>query len=159
MKICEKDKELKGSLHFQILDKDGNVIRAEAVHNLIVSQGRNNLARLLGGQTGMHVTQFGLGTGSTAAASADTGLTDTLKFDLIETRIGTGLEAEDGSTFDDPKAIQFFFRVGLEEAVGMNIFEYGLFCADETLFSRIVRPSVMIKSNLEQIRGFWQIQF
>ena len=71
----------------------------------------------------------------------------------------TGLTASDGTTFDDPRVVQFHFRIGLEVGVGMEIGEYGLYSADGTLFSRIVRASTFTKTAIDAIEGYWQIQF
>ena len=153
---------LKGRLVFKVI-REGKVIM-EARDNLIVTTGRNALAKLLAGQTGMHVTQFGVGTNSDPADAADTNLTgmdggEPVKVNITEARVGTGLEAEDGTTFSDPKVVQFHFVLGTAAAVGMNISEYGLFCADGSLFSRVVRERAFPKTALDKIVGFWQITF
>ncbi|WP_302806772.1 hypothetical protein [Cloacibacillus porcorum] len=149
--------QVKGRLVFRVI-RDGQIIYT-GKDNLIVTSGRNALAKLLGGQTGMHVTQVGVGTGGTAPDAGDTGITGAVKVNISETRIGTGLEAEDGTIFDDPRVIQFHFVFGIDTAVNMDIFEYGLFCADGTLFSRVVREKPLPKSNTDKIIGFWQITF
>ncbi len=145
-----------GRLKLKIIRGD-NLICEQMIKNLIVMQGRHNAACLLGGGTGMHVSHIGVGSGRDEAQSTDTGLTNAVKV-AVTPRVATGLEAEDGSTFDDPKTVQFHFRIG-KTAANIAIGEYGLFCADGTLFSRIVRESVFNKTNLEQIVGFWQIEF
>lgn len=170
-RISEKT-SLKGRLVFRVI-RDGKVIH-EARDNLIVTTGRNTLAKLLGGQTGMHVTKFGVGVNDDPADASDTDLTgmttidpDTqeevvnppVKVNISETRIGTNLEAEDGTTFSDPKVVQFHFVLGTSAAVGMDISEYGLFCADGSLFSRVVRERPFPKTALDKIVGFWQITF
>lgn len=148
---------MKGRLCLKYI-RNGTVIDISQ-DNLIVTQGKNNLAKLLGGQTGIHVTHVGVGTGSNSVVSTDTGITNAVKVAVTETRIGSALEAEDGTTFDDPRIVQFHFRFGLAIAVGVAIHEYGLFCADNTLFSRVVRESPFVKTAIDQIIGFWQIQF
>jgi len=148
---------MKGRLCLKYV-RDGKIIDISQ-DNLIVTQGRNNLAKLLGGQVGMHVSKVGVGTGSAPAASTDTAITNAVKVAVTEVRVGTGLEAEDGTTFSDPKIVQFHFRFGLAVAAGVVIHEYGLFCANDTLFSRVVRESPFTKTAIDQIVGFWQIQF
>ena len=147
----------KGTLALKVI-RDGEVI-SETRSNLIVNTGRNALAKLLGGETGMHVTQVGVGTGGDAAAESDTDITDPIKVDVTETRIGEGLESEDGGTFDDVRIVQFHFSFGLATAVGVAISEYGLYCADGTLFSRVVRDTPFTKTSVDKIVGYWQITF
>lgn len=154
----EQLKDLSGQLHFDVY-RGGKLYKSETVKNLIVTTGRNNLAKLLGGSTGMHVTHIGIGTGGDAAVSTDTALTGVVKVAVSETRVGTNLMAPDKTTFDDLKIVQFHFRIGLDVGVGMSIAEYGLFCADNTLFSRIVRASAFTKTAIDAIEGYWQIQF
>lgn len=157
IKSKEAVTELKGSLHLKYI-RGGDVARVDT-GNLIVTAGRAALAKLLGGLTGMHVTKVGVGTGSDPALSTDTDITDAVKVDITEARIGTGLEAEDGTTFDDPRVVQFHFVFGTSVANGIAIHEYGLFCADGGLFSHVVRDSPITKTSLDKIVGFWQIQF
>lgn len=157
MKTMETLDSLKGSLTLKIIRHGGE--RVERIDNLIVTAGRANLAKLLGGKTGMHVTHVGVGSGKVAAAPGDTALTAPELTPVTEVRIGQGLEAEDGSTFDDPRMVQFHFRIGTSAAVGKEIWEYGLMGADGSLFSRIVRPSGFTKTDIDMIVGFWQIQF
>lgn len=155
-----KDTErAKGRLVTKII-RDGKVI-AERSDNLITTSGRELLAQLLGGKTTDHVTKVGVGTGGAAAALTDTVLTDAVKVDVKETRVGTGLETEDGTTFDSPNVVQFHFVFGLDDAKGMSIAEYGLFCgeAGDKLFSRVVREEPFKKMDIDKIVGFWQITF
>ena len=149
--------QVKGRLVFRVI-RDGEVIYT-GKDNLIVTSGRSALAKLLSGQTGMHIAQVGVGTGGTPPEAGDTDITGAVKVNVSEARVGTGLEAEDGTIFDDPRVVQFHFVFGIDTAVGMDIAEYGLFCADGTLFSRVVREKPLPKSNTDKIIGFWQITF
>lgn len=154
----ERLQEMSGQLHFNVY-RCGKLYACETITNLIVTQGRNNLAKLLGGQTGMHVTHVGIGTGIDMAVSTDTALTGATKVPITETRVGSNLMAADKTTFDDARIVQFHFRIGLEIGNGMAIGEYGLYCANNTLFSHIVRSSVFTKTPIDAIEGYWQIQF
>lgn len=157
MRTAAEYPQVKGRLVFRVI-RDGKVIHT-GKDNLIVTSGRNALAKLLAGQTGMHITQVGVGTSGTAPAAGDTGITGAVKVNVSEVRVGTGLEAEDGTIFDDSRIVQFHFVFGLDTAVNVDIFEYGLFCADGTLFSRVVREKPLPKSSTDKIIGFWQITF
>lgn len=158
MLVQEKVKELKGHLSIKMY-RAGKLLVVEEIDNLIVTQGRLNLAKLLSGLNGMHVTHIGIGTGTDAAISTDTALTEVVKVAITSAKVAQGLTAPDGTLFDDPKMVQFHFRLGLDVAVGVTIGEYGLFCGDGTLFSRIVRTSTFTKTAIDAIEGYWQIQF
>lgn len=148
---------LKGRLVFKVI-RDGKVIH-EAHDNLIVTTGRAALANLLGNKgTNKYIAQIGVGTGGAAATDGDTDLTGAVKVN-VTTRIGTDLESEEGATFEDPKVVQFHFVFKLTDAVNMAIHEYGLYCKDGTLFSRVVRESAFTKTSVDKIIGYWQITF
>ena len=158
MLFTEGVNELKGHLSIRVY-RCGQLYQEEETDNLIVTQGRLNLAKLLSGETGMHISHVGIGTGTDAAVSTDTDLTEEVLIAISDAKVATGLTAPDGTTFDDPRVVQFHFRIGLEVGVGMTIGEYGLYAADGTLFSRIVRASTFTKTSIDAIEGYWQIQF
>lgn len=149
----------KGRL-FLCFERDGKPVKKEVTDNLIVTGGRNALANLLGNNgTGKHITQVAIGEGSSPASAADTALTNSASVNVTETRIGSNLEAEDGTTFSDARIVQFHFVIGKTVGNGLDVQEYGLLCADGTLFSRIVRDAAFTKTDIDSIRGYWQIQF
>ncbi|MEG1799437.1 MAG: hypothetical protein RR214_04560 [Synergistaceae bacterium] len=153
----EKVEGLKGRLCIKVL-RDGKEI-TWAQDNLIVTSGRANLAKLLGGNTGMHIAKFAIGECATAPVPGDTTLTNPVSVDITEVRIGTDLEAEDGTTFADARIVQFHFRMPTTTGIGTTIREYGLIAADGSLFSRIAREHEFVKTSIDQIVGYWQIQF
>ena len=149
----------KGQMVIKIY-RDGTLLSSETVDNLIVNGGKAALAHLLGNNgTGKHIATVGIGEGADPPAAEDTVLTGSVTVSIGETRIATGLEAEDGSLFDAPNIVQFHFNFDKATGNGIAIREYGLFCADGTLFSRIVRAAAFVKTDIDAIRGFWQIQF
>lgn len=149
----------KGSMVIKIYRGD-KLLSTEKIDNLIVNGGKNALANLLGNNgAGKHIATVGIGEGADPPAAEDTVLTESVTVSISETRIATGLEAEDGSLFDAPNIVQFHFNFDKATGNGIAIREYGLFCADGTLFSRIVRAAAFVKTDIDAIRGFWQIQF
>jgi hypothetical protein len=161
VKTIEKFGEMKGSLVLKVIrdnEIEGVWSERERFDNLIVTSGRTNLAKLLAGKTGMHVSKVGVGSGKLTPGTTDTGLTNPSVVSVFEARIGVGLEKE-GGVFNDPRVVQFHFRFEKAVAVGKEIWEYGLICDDNTLFSRITRPTSFIKTDIDVIVGFWQIQF
>lgn len=158
MIAIKESTNLQGELHMKIM-RGGTLYHVERMKNLIVLQGRYNMAQMLGGATGLHITHIGIGEGSGPVASTDTQLVNPLLLDITERRIGSGLLTEEGDTFDDDRIIQFHFRIGKSEAIGKPIWEYGLFAADGTMFSRLVRGREFIKDGTDRIEGWWQVQF
>ena len=153
-----ENKNLRGDLFLTIEHGDGACDRT-AHRNLIVTGGRNALAKLLGGQTGMHISSIAVGTGSVPAADGDSAITNPVSVPISDVRVGSDLEDEDGTVFESPNVVQFHFVFPRDAAVGVQIGEYGLFCADGTLFSRVVRDTAFEKTALDKITGFWQITF
>lgn len=139
----DRTRDLRGAVHLDVY-KDGKLIESDTDHNLIVTVGRTQLAKLLGGGYTGHITKIGVGTGSAAAADTDTGLTSGVLIDI-------------GSVEYDTAKVRFNFEIGTNQANGVSIREFGLFFADGTLFSHRVRKSVIGKENDIKISGYWDI--
>lgn len=137
--------EMRGAVHLEVY-KAGKLILVDDDHNLIVAAGRAKLARMLGGGYTGHITQVGVGTGSAAAASGDTGLTNTVKVNVSSVEYANN-------------KVKFNFVIGNNVANGLAIREVGLFFGDGTLFSRRVRKSTIGKEDDIQITGYWEIYF
>lgn len=139
----DTSRDMRGAVHLEVR-KAGEVVLDETEHNLIVVEGRSKLAQMLGGAYGGHITKIGVGTGSTPAADGDTKLTGAVLLNIKSV------------TYDGTK-VRFNFTIGSGEANGVNIREFGLFFADNTMFSRRVRKSVIGKENDIEITGYWDI--
>ena len=145
--ICVQDKldALRGAVHLAVY-KNGKLLFEETDHNLIVTTGREKLARLLGGDYTGRITTVGVGSGNTPASDTDTGLTDAVLIPVQSTEYaGT--------------KVRFNFTLGNADANGLNIRELGLFFADGVMFSRRVRKSVIGKEDDISITGYWEIYF
>jgi hypothetical protein len=138
---------IRGDVRLEIIHEDGTVEIRE-LKNLIVTTGREALARLLGGaRSAGAATQFGVGTGAAAAALGDTNLT------------GVFRKAVGAATYPALNQVEIPWTLAPADAVGMVIKEYGLFFADNTLFSRIVEAGTITKSAGMTINGLWRITF
>lgn len=136
---------LRGAVHLAVY-KNGKLLFEETDHNLIVTSGREKLARLLGGDYAGRITKVGVGSGSAAAIDTDTGLTDAVLVPVQSTEYaGT--------------KVQFNFTLGNADANGLLIRELGLFFGDGVMFSRRVRKSVIGKEDDISITGYWEIYF
>ena len=143
LKIKERMEGLRGNVHLCI-KRNGEIIREEDDHNLIVTGGRAKLARLMGGSYDGHISQVGVGEGTNPVSESDTSLTNGVLVN-IESAVYEGT------------SVKFNFCVGTGQANGLNVREFGLFFADGTMFSRRVRQSVIGKESDIEITGYWEI--
>ena len=133
----------RGNVHLEIR-KNGKIIETDEDHNLIVTVGHTQLAKMLGGAYTGHITHIGVGTGSVNADNGDTGLTGTVKIPVASVEYSGAM-------------VKFNFTIGSSDANGLSIREFGLFFADGTLFSRRVRKSIIGKESDISITGYWEI--
>ena len=143
MQEKEQLNSMRGSVELKIY-RNGVLEEIEREHNLIVTAGRSKLAKLLGGWYSGGINRVGVGTGSTPAADTDTGLTSPVYIPVKSVEYSTA-------------KVRFNFVIGTSDANGVNIRELGLFFADNTMFSRRVRKSVIGKEADLQITGYWEI--
>lgn len=143
MQEKEQLNSMRGSVELKIY-RNGVLEEIEREHNLIVTAGRSKLAKLLGGGYAGGINRVGVGTGSTPATDTDTGLTSPVYIPVKSVEYSTA-------------KVRFNFVIGTSDANGVNIRELGLFFADNTMFSRRVRKSVIGKEADLQITGYWEI--
>lgn len=116
--------------------------------NLIVNGAKTQLAHLLGGDTtGRPVTKIGFGTNGAAPNVSNTALT------------GAFVKNTGTATYPTSTQVQFPFTLLTSEANGLSIIEFGLLSTDNTLFSRRVRGSAIVKDNTISFSGTWTISF
>lgn len=125
----------------------GQLVEEFVEPNLIVNGAKDQLARLAGGAgAGRHITHIGFGIGTTAAAPANAGLSGAFwKPVTLVSYPATG-------------RVAFDWTLSTAEANGMAITEFGLRCADGTLFARKVRAAIH-KSDDLSLTGTWTIIF
>jgi hypothetical protein len=130
--------------------KDGGktLLQEYEEHNLIVNGGREQVAHLIAGDyNGRRVTRVGFGTSNATALPTDTSLTNPYT------------RAIKSFTFPDFNRVQFNWDLPVNEANGMAISEFGLFCEDGTLFSHKIRVSPLNKEDDISFEGQWVIVF
>jgi hypothetical protein len=139
---------VKGSLDLYIRDKYNRLISHIHQKNLVVNLGRNNLAKLLGGDfTDRNITDVGFGTYSQPPVLSNIDLTNKYS------------KAISSVSYPQTGAVRFDFLLDFGENNGVNIYEFGLFSADGTMFSRLVRQEAISKTSDFKIDGEWTIQF
>ena len=136
----------KGEFHIDVL-KGGRLIDEIHDHNLVVDVGRIRLAELAAGtKANKHITQIGLGSGSETEDASDIALTNQILLPLSNVTV-TGRD------------VRFDFFIDTDEANGLMVHEFGLFCSDGTMFSHRVRAGVIEKENDIQLKGYWILHF
>lgn len=135
---------LKGVFH---CDVKRNGVLIETIHNnnLIVDDGKHEVARLIGGARTTGITKIGLGSGSAAPAAGDTTLTN-----LYTKAMGTIEYPANGQ-------VRFNWFIDYGESNGLSVREFGLFFSDDTLFARFVRGSAIVKDSDITLEGQWTI--
>ncbi len=115
--------------------------------NMIVNAAKDQLARLVGGAgTNRQVTHIGFGSGAAAASPDNTGLT------------GAFWKPVTSVSYPAMGQVAFGWSLSTAEANGINITEFGLRCADGTLFARKVRAAI-VKADDLSLAGVWTILF
>lgn len=136
----------KGTLEIVLTDSDGKVKDKRVLKNLVVDTGREFIAQRLLDDTAAVMSHMALGTGTTAAAAADT----TLETENVRVALNT-------PTRDTTKAVYVAsFPAG--SGVGA-LTEAGIFNAatDGTMLSRTVF-GVLTKSATDNMSVTWTIE-
>ncbi len=138
---------LRGAFSMRVLDSRGKVIESFEDKNMIVDLARMAMAHLVGDGAGLKViTRFGVGTSSQTASPGDTELTEAYVNDILS------------HDYPDRGTVRFSWRLNYDEANGKSITEFGLYCADGSLFSRKVRSPIFKASDIA-FEGEWSIIF
>lgn len=136
----------KGILQYRIW-RGTELLFEETGYNLVVGGGRDAIAKLIGGDgTDKQITKFAVGTGSTAPVDGDVALTDEF------------VKAINNVTYPVNGTAQVEFSLEVGEANGKAITEFGLYCEDDTLFSRKVVPTINKTVDI-RIEATWKIIF
>jgi hypothetical protein len=143
--------QLKGILKYRIL-RNGVPVEEVEDENLIVTAGRAQMARMLGGDfagAGRHINRITFGTSGAAPDIANT----TIANQFIKNISSIAYPAAGQVCFD--------WNLSTTEANGKAILEFGLLCVDGTLFSRRIRESgkPINKENDISLEGSWTIIF
>lgn len=145
MVFQDSTKPCRGDFHLAVY-KGGEIIDRVDDHNLVVDAGRIRLAELAAGKSGSCITKIGVGSGSATEAADDTELEGQQLFPLTSATV-------------DGRDARFDFLIDNSQANGLKIHEFGLFCADGTMFSHRVRTGLIGKEDDIQIKGYWILHF
>ena len=141
------DAPLSGRFQLSIRNRCGALLDSQDEPNLIVNGAKNQLARLVAGSgANRHITHIGFGVGTAAPAPGNTGLSSALWKPVTSVEYPA-----DGQ-------VAFSWSLATSEANGLAITEFGLRCADGTLFARKVRNPIH-KSDDLSLTGVWTLMF
>lgn len=147
MDFIDEQQKPRGIFLLNIYHKDKLIERFED-DNLIVTVGRESVARLVGGDVaGRSVTQIGFGTNGTTANPANTALT------------GAFVKAIDSHSYPVGTSVQFNFSLGTSEANGLSISEFGLLTSAGYLHARKVRNGPLLKDVDISLMGTWTLVY
>jgi len=138
---------LRGHFRLDIRRADGSLVESIDEPNMIVNAAKDQLARLVGGNgANRHVTHIGFGTGTNAASPNDASLTAAFWKPVTSV------------SYPATGQVAFAWSLSTAEGNGLAITEFGLRCADGTLFARKVRAAIH-KSDDLALTGTWTIIF
>lgn len=115
--------------------------------NVIVNGAKSQLARLIGGDpANRHINRIGFGVGLSPASPQDAALTSAY------------VKVLSATAYPQPGQVRFDWSLSAGEANGKAITEFGLICADGTLFARKARAPIEKDADLS-LTGSWTILF
>lgn len=135
--------KLKGILRLRFLYK-GKLVHEYEDRNLIVNSGYLALFSGLGGIANKNIVKVQCGTNGTNPVVTDTTITN-----AVDLTINTFTPSSNNLIIK--------FQLGANDANGMTIAEFGLICADGTLFSRKSWQPFLKIADLS-VEGTWTIK-
>jgi hypothetical protein len=138
-------KPLKGIFEMDVI-KAGKVIEHVREENLIVDGARVQMAHLIAGEvTNRKIAKIAFGTSGTAPTVNDTEITDAFAKNVT------------GFTYPEAGQVKFDWSLATTEDNDQAILEFGLLCADGTLFARRTRTNPIHKESDIALQGSWAI--
>lgn len=135
-----------GVFHLQVVDvHTGKVNETFTEKNLVVTLGRGNIAKLLGGDPGgKKISKIAVGTSSTLPALSDNAIT------------GSFVKAIAEVVYPEANSVKFSWSIDAGEANGTTIREFGLLNDDDVLCARKVRTDI-VKTSAVRLVGSWTL--
>jgi hypothetical protein len=143
MRIEEKT-GLRGAFRLRVW-KDGTLVEDSDDRNMIVVGARVEMAHLVAGDAAdRHIAAIALGTNGPPPDPGDTDITEPFVKEI------------ESVEYPAPGQVRFNWTIA---ANGMAVMEFGLICADGTLFARYVRQTPSNKDSDFLLEGDWTIEF
>ncbi|MDR1587088.1 MAG: hypothetical protein LBS57_06510 [Treponema sp.] len=138
---------LRGDFHIKVYWR-GRLIEDYAEHNLIVNSARLAMTKLIAGAgTGKNISRIAFGSNGSIPVVGDTAITSPY------------LKNISSISYPANNKVEFAWSLGVDEANGKAISEFGLLCADGSLFARKSRTAPLNKDSDIAIEGQWIIIF
>jgi hypothetical protein len=118
-------------------------------HNIIVNRAREQMTHLVSGDgvEDRKISKIAFGTNGIEENLLDVSIT------------GAYIKNLDGYTFPEQTKVRFSWSLGVGEANGKAIREFGLICADNSLFARRTRILPINKDSDFSMEGSWTIVY
>jgi hypothetical protein len=143
--IDQYPSKMRGEFGMKVYRK-GILIEEYEDHNIIVNGARSVVARLISGNgTGKNINRIAFGTSGAAPSPDNT------------TIIGAFIKNLSSYSYPVAGQVLFVWDLSTTEANGKSILEFGLLCADDTLFARKTRAKPLEKDSDISIEGRWLI--
>jgi hypothetical protein len=148
MKLGFKDRDrLRGCFRIQVYRR-GILVEEYEDHNLIVDGAKSAMAHLVAGTvTGRSINRIAFGTNGSLPTPGDTVITAPFTKNIS------------GVLYPANNQVEFDWSLATTETNGKAISEFGLLCADGTLFARKTRTKPLNKESDIAIEGQWIIIF
>ncbi|MDR2516222.1 MAG: hypothetical protein LBC88_02440 [Spirochaetaceae bacterium] len=138
---------IRGFFRVKVYRK-GKLIETFEDSNLIVKGARTALEQLVAGNAaGKSINRIAFGTSGSVPTPDDTAIT------------GPFVKPFSGVSFPDTGGVEFSWDLLSTEANGKTIMEFGLLCADGTLYARRHRTTAINKDSDIALEGQWIINF
>jgi hypothetical protein len=159
IRMGERRPKMRGCFRMKIF-RNGRLIETFEDHNLIVSGAKESMARLLAGEgTGRNITSIAFGTSGDVPIPDDTEITAPFVKPLSGHSYTVTDEEGYAEVPADAPLVEFQWNLLNSEANGKAISEFGLLCADGTLFARRTRQLPLNKLSDIALEGYWIIYF
>lgn len=155
--IFKEKATMRGIFRMRVY-KGGELVETFEDHNLIVDGAREQMAHLVAGETtGRKITAVAFGTNGDVPTVDDEEITDA----YVKAVDGHSFTIPEDWPFDTPEkgVVIFNWNLGLGEANGKEILEFGLLTEDRTLFARRIRTKALNKESDILLEGEWVITF
>jgi hypothetical protein len=152
LNFVDQHRTIKGVLAYKVyrhVNGKKELLETYEDHNLIVNRAREQMAHLIAGDSvaNRKITKIAFGTNGIEADLLDETITGATTKDL------------DGYTYPAQTQVRFSWSLGVGEANGKAIREFGLICADNSLFARRTRNKPINKESDISLEGTWTIIF
>jgi hypothetical protein len=147
MNFRDFNRPVRGIFELDVINvKDGAIVNHIREDNLIVNGARVQMSKLIAGDwEDCEIAKVAFGTNGTPPKASDEEITDAFEKEVT------------GHTYPEEGQVKFSWYLAASEDNGQAIMEFGLLCADGTLFARRTREKPLNKEEDIAFKGTWTI--